>query len=130
MFLGAALVSCFFFMEETNYHRQTVGVVETTEVDPVDVAQTGEDIEKIEGKAARVSDSNDNKSAQVGTVEYRSNKTYLQKLSLWQPSAGQDVFNRAFASLKYFSWPVVAFSGFNFGLYVVSGISYNVLAHC
>ncbi|KIX08469.1 uncharacterized protein Z518_03125 [Rhinocladiella mackenziei CBS 650.93] len=113
MFLGLATVFCFFFMEETNYHRSTVGLVE----DNVTDLMTSPGCQ--EKQAAKNPGGFEVTSVRAGVLEYSTNKSFVQKLSLWQPSPGEDVFVRAFNSLKYLTWPVIFFAGFNYGIYVI-----------
>ncbi|KAK5312882.1 hypothetical protein LTR93_011153 [Exophiala xenobiotica] len=101
-------------MEETNYHRSTVGLVEDNgTIDPVTSA------EGQEKEPAKSRESLQVASVQTGVVEPASNKSFVQKLSLWQPPPGQNVFTKAFYSLKYLTWPVIFFAGFNYGVYVI-----------
>ncbi|KIX03955.1 uncharacterized protein Z518_07508 [Rhinocladiella mackenziei CBS 650.93] len=123
IFCAVALVFCFFFMEETNYHRSTVGIVETASgtQTPMSVAKEEKEIEK---NATTVTREPEGGSVETGPVHYSSNKTFFQKLTLWQPSPGQDVFSRAISSLKYLGWPVIFYAGFSYGSYL---IWFNVL---
>jgi len=118
IFLSVGLIICFFFMEETNYKRSTVGVVET-----ISGTQTPTDAtvqEKDASKSAVVAGGPQPSDIESGTVQYLSKKTQLQKLSLWQPSPGQNVVARAILSLKYLGWPVIFYAGFSYGSYLVS----------
>lgn len=106
-------------MEETNYHRATVGIVEVS---------AGSDTPAFQSMA----DDNNEKTTSVNkapetvvtgdTVQYRSEKTFVQKLSLWQPSPGLSPFKRSLASLKFLGWPVIFYCGFSYGSYLVSGL--------
>ncbi|KIV83248.1 hypothetical protein PV11_05293 [Exophiala sideris] len=122
MFLAFALVFCFFFMEETNYRRSTVGIVEVTSGTQTPITEAKD--EKEAEKTASVKRELELASIEKGTFQYGSNKTFFQKLSLWQPSPGQDVVGRALMSLKYLSWPVIFYAGFSYGSYL---IWFNVL---
>ncbi|EXJ54322.1 serine/threonine kinase 16 [Cladophialophora yegresii CBS 114405] len=120
IFLGVGLIWCFFFLEESNYKRATVGVVETTSGSQtptsVTVAEkTGEKLPEVTKEPATV---------ESGTITYGTNKTYLQRLSLWQPSKGENMLPRAIRSLKYLGWPVIFYAGFSYGSYL---IWFNVL---
>jgi MFS family permease len=118
MFLGFALVFCFLFLEETNYKRATVGVVEIVSGTQTPITSEATD-EKGAKETAPVKEP-EFTSVEKGTVTYGSTKTFTQKLSLWQPSPGQNMFARALMSLKYLSWPVVFYAGFSYGSYLVS----------
>ncbi|KAI1612946.1 MFS transporter [Exophiala viscosa] len=122
MFLACALVFCFFFMEETNYRRATVGIVEVTSGTQTPISEPRD--EKEAEKSASVRREPELASIEKGTFHYGSNKTFFQKLSLWQPSPGQDVVGRAVQSLQYLSWPVIFYAGFSYGSYL---IWFNVL---
>ena len=118
IFLGIGLIICFFFMEETNYKRSTVGIVESfsgTQT-PADATEQ----EKETEKGPVVSGEAQSPSIESGTIQYGSKKTFLQKLSLWQPSPGRNVLTRAILSLKYLGWPVIFYAGFSYGSYLVS----------
>ncbi|KIW22148.1 uncharacterized protein PV07_12469 [Cladophialophora immunda] len=121
IFLGVALIFCFFFMEETNYIRSTVGVVETSSGSQTPISAT-----KDEKATEKMPDVVNEPALNVesGTVVYGSNKTYLQRMSLWQPSPGEPMWTRAYRSLKYLSWPVIFYAGFSYGSYL---IWFNVL---
>ncbi|KAK5451702.1 hypothetical protein LTS15_007962 [Exophiala xenobiotica] len=123
MFLGCALVFCFFFMEETNYRRSTVGIVEVVSGTQSPVLTEPTD-EKAAAEKNTVAKEPDLASIEKGRIQSGSNKSFLQKLSLWQPSPGQDVVGRAVLSLKYMRWPVIFYAGFSYGSYL---IWFNVL---
>jgi MFS family permease len=115
IFNAVTFVFLFFFMEESNYQRQTVVASATSNsATAVSGAELG-DQEK-----ARSVTSQSAASIQAGTVT----KSFAQKLSLWQPSPGQNMFQRAKRSLQYLSWPVIAYCGFSYGSYL---ILFNIL---
>ena len=116
IFLGVALIWCFFFLEETNYKRATVGVVVTesgsqTPTSATAAEKTGEKVPEVHKEPATV---------ESGTIAYGSNKTFLQKLSLWNPMPGEGMIPRAIRSLKYLTWPCIFYAGFSYGSYLVS----------
>jgi hypothetical protein len=116
IFLGVGLIWCFFFLEESNYKRTTVGIVETnsgsqTPTSVTTAEKTGEKLPEVTKEPATV---------ESGKIAYGSNKTYLQRLSLWQPSRGENMLPRAIRSLKYLGWPVIFYAGFSYGSYLVS----------
>ena len=109
MFLGAAFIFLFFFMEETNYVRSSVGVVETTtETSSSPTLPTTPDAEKSPNTVAGTGVQDQGEGA---ISEYKT-KTFVQKLSLWQPSPGEDMLSRAIQSLKYLGWPVIFYAGY------------------
>ncbi|ETI20591.1 hypothetical protein G647_08629 [Cladophialophora carrionii CBS 160.54] len=120
IFLVVGLVWCFFFLEESNYKRATVGIVETTSgsQSPTSVTMAEKSGEKLPAV------TNEPASVESGTITYGTNKTYLQRLSLWQPSKGENMLPRAIRSLKYLGWPVIFYAGFSYGSYL---IWFNVL---
>lgn len=114
IFLACTLVFLFLFMEETNYTRKIDGVAPRT--DNSGQSQVGiTDEEKAEAATTQTTTSDEVRT---------STKTFVQKLSLWQPTPGANVFERAKRSLIYLSWPVIFYSGFSYGSYL---IWFNVL---
>lgn len=109
----------FFFLEETNYTRKTNGVVSETSSPPPE--SIGEDTEKSLPKTTATPTA----TATMATGEtYPPPKTYLQRLSIWNPHPGQAMLPRALLSLRYLSWPVIFYAGFSYGSYL---IWFNVL---
>lgn len=100
-------------MEETNYTRELVSE-DTTEVS---LSQGEVKNEKSDPVTA------DTPAAENGEV-YNTPKTFIQKMSLWQPSPGQNMLTRSWRSLKYLTWPVIFYAGFSYGSYL---IWFNVL---
>ncbi|OKL62903.1 hypothetical protein UA08_01191 [Talaromyces atroroseus] len=98
---GVVTVFLFFFMEETNYHRPSVGVVEISD----SIAS-----EKGDEKEA---------TAAISTSSATSKKTFLHKMSLWQTCPGDNPFKKSFLILRYLSWPVIFYAGFSYGSYLV-----------
>lgn len=122
IFLAFALVFCFFFMEETNYRRSTVGIVEELGSSGTQTPVPTEPKDEktvFDGKNATTTGDADVTGVEKGTLRAGSKKTFVQKLSLWQPSPGQDMLGRATQSLKYLSWPVIFYAGFSYGSYLV-----------
>jgi MFS family permease len=115
IFNAVTFVFLFFFMEETNYHRTTNGVVTVPGLDP-----TGLSAEHVDQEKTSPLTSQSTTSIEVGTVT----KSFRQKLSVWQPSPSQNMFERAKRSLQYLSWPVIAYCGFSYGSYL---ILFNIL---
>jgi MFS family permease len=115
IFNAVTLVFLFFFMEESNYQRQTTIVGTTPDSSPAELNAELGDLEKVQPLASQSATS-----IQVGTTT----KSFTQKLSLWRPSPGQSMFQRAKRSLQYLSWPVIAYCGFSYGSYL---ILFNIL---
>ncbi|KAK5044730.1 hypothetical protein LTR84_010504 [Exophiala bonariae] len=116
MALGLLLIFLFFCMEETNYVRKTSGIVAT-----LDATSPETSLQTDEEKTATVtktigSDSSDE--------TYGPPKSFVQKLAVWHPTPGKGMLQRAIDSLKYLGWPVIFYSGFSYGSYL---IWFNVL---
>jgi MFS family permease len=115
IFNAFTFIFLFFFMEETNYQRQSTGVASAPGSPPVGLAEALSDQEKPFPVTSR-----DVASIQAGSAT----KGLRQKLSIWQPTPGQSMFQRAKRSLQYLSWPVIAYCGFSYGSYL---ILFNIL---
>jgi MFS family permease len=115
IFNAFAFVFLFFFMEESNYTRKTADVVIAPVTIPAEPKGDSVDEEKAQSMRSPSATSID-----VGTAT----KSFTQKLSIWQPTPGQSMFERAKRSLKYLSWPVIAYCGFSYGSYL---ILFNIL---
>jgi MFS family permease len=113
IFLAAVFVFLFLFMEETNYTREVV----SEDTPEVTLSQGEIKNEKSDPVTA------DTPTAENGEV-YNTPKTFIQKMSLWQPSPGQNMLTRSWRSLKYLTWPVIFYAGFSYGSYL---IWFNVL---
>ena len=107
-------------MEESNYNRIPVTIGSVTPIP--DTPSTDLTTEVDQEKAHPVT-SQANTSEEIGWST-TSKKTYAQKLSIWQPSPGQNMFARAKRSLTYVTWPVIFYAGFSYGSYL---IWFNVL---
>ncbi|KAM0282488.1 hypothetical protein ACHAQH_003002 [Verticillium albo-atrum] len=114
IFLAFVFVFLFLFMEETNYNRKsTAAVVEA----PSLAADSLMDGKTVSAEAAPPI------ASETGEM-YSAPKTFVQKMSLWQPSPGQNMPSRALRSLSFLSWPVIFYAGFSYGSYL---IWFNVL---
>ncbi|KAH7029253.1 major facilitator superfamily domain-containing protein [Microdochium trichocladiopsis] len=119
IFLAIVFVLLFFFMEETNYNRkeiQSVPACRESSTSARGVAADG--TEKSLAPAAESSPSSEAGETHPPT------KTFVKKLSLWQPTPGQNMLSRALRSLRYLSWPIIFYAGFSYGSYL---IWFNVL---
>ncbi|KAI1612551.1 putative MFS transporter [Exophiala viscosa] len=110
IFTACVTVFLFFFMEETNYHRPHIGIVETSQS-----IMPEETNEKVGNTAT---------TTPAAPTEPYHKKTFLQKLSLWQPIPGENPVTKSVRILKYLSWPVIFYAGFSYGSYL---IWFNVL---
>ncbi|KAM0550259.1 hypothetical protein ACHAPJ_008928 [Fusarium lateritium] len=116
IFLGAVFTFLFLFMEETNYTR---GAAPGADI-PTN-SQTGED--KNDKSRPDAKATTQEPVSEIGEI-YAAPRTFVQKMSIWQPSPGRNMFSRSLQSLKYLSWPVIFYAGFSYGSYL---IWFNVL---
>ena len=110
IFCGGAFLFLFFFMEETNYDRRTVGVV-----------QKGSESPKSKNDAAEKQPGTTSPDANLQT---HKTKSFVQKLSLKDKSRPQRMLYRFGLSFRLIGWPVVFYAGFSYGSYL---IWFNVL---
>ncbi|KAH6684966.1 major facilitator superfamily domain-containing protein [Plectosphaerella plurivora] len=115
IFLAFVFVFLFLFMEETNYNRKPMAPATDSAMLPD--AATADDEKDLSPRAKPTASEHSGET-------YAAPKTFLQKMSLWQPSPGQNMLNRAMRSLKFLSWPVIFYAGFSYGSYL---IWFNVL---
>lgn len=117
IFSGVCFVFLFFFLEETNYDRPTMGVIyaEETHDDPCEKTSSSPAAAATvnESKGALPRDSNRN------AILQGSEKTYWQKLSLIDKSRPFLMHRRAWQILRFIAWPVVFYSGFSYGTYLI-----------
>ncbi|KAF4415244.1 serine/threonine kinase 16 [Fusarium austroafricanum] len=116
IFLAAVFIFLFLFMEETNYVREPTPEA----VSPATFASTEDGDEK--GRSTADAETK-RPIAEKGEV-FTTPKTFIQKMSLWQPSPGHNMLTRSWQSLKYLTWPVIFYAGFSYGSYL---IWFNVL---
>ncbi|KAK1816932.1 hypothetical protein LTR12_008654 [Friedmanniomyces endolithicus] len=119
IFLSAAFVFLFLFMEETNYDRSTSGVAHPG---PEASLEPGANLASAD-KPAVATDSPETGSLEAGQTKYKE-KTFLQRLSLFDVSRKQRMPYRMLLSLRLVSWPVIFYAGFSYGSYL---IWFNVL---
>ncbi|KAH9885935.1 putative MFS transporter [Xylariomycetidae sp. FL2044] len=117
IFCGATWVFLFLFMEETNYDRRSVGV------EGEEGVISSSDARKNKRTAAVDGDDNNVVTGDETTTKTRT-KTFLQKLNLKDKPRPFMMHYRAWQSLKFLSWPVVFYSGFSYGTYL---IYFNIL---
>ncbi|KAJ0118245.1 hypothetical protein J7T55_009028 [Diaporthe amygdali] len=119
VFCAVISVFLFFFLEETNYDRKTVGVIEgiqaSSAVDSEAASPSNESKSLPEkGPGAGTPES---PAAELSTPYKR--KTYRQKLALWDKPRPFMMVWRAVQILKLLSWPVIFYAGFSYGTYLV-----------
>ncbi|OTA86368.1 hypothetical protein M434DRAFT_82144 [Hypoxylon sp. CO27-5] len=116
IFCAATWVFLFFFMEETNYDRRTVGIVaESSEGVAEPSSPVGE-------KSKKTSEDPSDGIERIPSPEggpSAATKTFWQKMSLIDKPRPFMMHYRAWQSLKLLSWPVVFYSGFSYGTYLV-----------
>lgn len=118
---GASFLFLFFFMEETNYDRKTVGVVISNSQQITEKTE-GSDNEKTEGSLKTSSGDVEGASSNVAIAESYPVKTYWQKLSLLDKPRPFMIFAMIWHQLKFVTWPVVLYSGWAYGISVVWSI--------
>ncbi|OAQ96105.1 hypothetical protein LLEC1_07488 [Akanthomyces lecanii] len=103
LFCAGSFVFLFLFMEETNYARESVGVVYEPSV-------SSPQEEKFMSKAVH-----------VDVVEYPPEKTFVQKLALFSTGEKQPfrMHVRAWQCLRFLTWPTVFYAGFAYGTYII-----------
>jgi MFS family permease len=116
IFLAFTFVFLFLFMEETSYTRKVIEGIPLSTNSHQAHSTAAVDHEKADPVTTRPTTSEDGPRV--------STKTFVQKLSIWQPTPGHNVFVHAKRSLVYLSWPVIFYAGFSYGSYL---IWFNVL---
>lgn len=106
IFLAVAFFFLFFFMEETNYDRSTVGVIEDTLPLEMTNAQLVHDNEKHAGAAQPPASTPD-----IAAGSTHSQKSFWQKLSLRDSPRPNRFFHRMKQQLAFLAWPVVFYAG-------------------
>lgn len=105
IFLAIAFVFLFFFMEETNYERVTVGVVETAS--PTSTSGTSGVLDEERKVEQRLSEA-----SEVTPVHGYKKKSFWQKMALKdKPKPNNLMLKRALQGLSFLSWPVVFYAG-------------------
>lgn len=119
IFDAACFLFLFFFLEETNHERQPV------EVTHAEDSQEGVG-EKMSPSAAASNKDEEataswtNNGGDSGNIVLQgTEKTYWQKLSLLDKSRPFTMHKRAWQILRLIAWPVVFYSGFSYGTYLI-----------
>ena len=102
-------------MEETNYDRATVEVVNGG---PKGSAEPQTVLTSSDKSAVADAGSAETGSLEAGQTKYKE-KTYIQRLALWDAPRKQRMPYRAWLSLKLVTWPVVFYAGFSYGSYLI-----------
>jgi MFS family permease len=118
MFLGAVFIFLLVAMEETNYVRQYSGTTTPEDSESISLAETPDVPIGKQSSVPRVVPATRVMSAGVGQV-HRPKKSYWQKLSLWTPTPGPNILQSAIRSLRFLGWPVIFYSGFSYGSYLI-----------
>ncbi|KAL6864634.1 major facilitator superfamily domain-containing protein [Trichoderma novae-zelandiae] len=121
IFSGACFVFLFLFLEETNYDRPLVGVVYAAEAH--------------ESPGEKTASSSSSSGAAAGNESYGAaalpmdngnstmlqgkEKSYWKKLSLLDEPRPFLMHRRAWQILRLIAWPVVFYSGFSYGTYLI-----------
>ena len=115
IFTGTTFIFLFFFMEETNYDRVITGTV---------VVPGGR-----QSLIAEEEDDNNNlKHQQLATIQTTTSeelrlpgktKSFTQKLSLWHPAQNGTMLSHLRSITLYLTWPVVLYTGFSAGSYLI-----------
>jgi hypothetical protein len=106
IFLAFTFVFLFLFLEETNYSRETIGVVEaSTSAGSPAGSVAGGDVEKHPPVKPSA-------SSEAAPVSY-TKKTYWQKLALWDKRRPNHFFQRIERQLLFLGWPVIFYAGYD-----------------
>lgn len=113
IFCGMGFVFLFFFMEETNYHR---AVIFTQENNPSMGSSSPSPVSsEHEQKALASADVEATESSLSPT---KKQKTYLDKLKLWQAAGSRKsgpFWSMVTRPLVFLSFPVIFYAGFSYG---------------
>lgn len=106
IFIAVTVGFLFFFMEETNYTRHTVGTASAAGLTSSATSSEKGDKEKTPADAAPQQD------AEYGVVSNYSKRTFAQKLAIIGPTQPNNMLRRFWHILYYVSWPVVFYAGY------------------
>lgn len=115
---GIGFVILFFLMEETNYDRGTIGVIESAEASIGQTGDPGSDVEKVSPANDRVGAAQ-TVTADVGVGGTYKKKTYWNKLSLFSQPSRISLLTMTWRPFTFVSLPVIVYSGFAYGCTVV-----------
>lgn len=109
IFCAVAFVFMFFFMEETNYDRQSVGVVDLTASSEKSQSRENQ-IRTMESDVGKKASNMDTRLDGDGRT-----KNFLQKMSLKDRPRRQLMHVRFFQQLRFVAWPNVFYAGWAYG---------------
>lgn len=121
IFCAATWIFLLFFMEETNYDRRTVGLAATTAA-----AGCRDEADALRGAGERKAEkpASYTHGAVAPCEEEPATKSVWQRLAVVDKPRPFMMHRRAWQSIKLLSWPVVFYSGFSYGSYL---IYFNIL---
>jgi hypothetical protein len=98
-------------MEETNYDRKTIGIVEKSSAVASSAGSDTEALADPETTREKTNDvSGEEENEEMGLTY--SKKTFLQKLAPWDPAKPKNlIFYRAKMELRFLRWPVIFYAG-------------------
>ncbi|KAJ5288633.1 hypothetical protein N7478_001663 [Penicillium angulare] len=112
---GLAFLVCFFFMEETMYHRQVLPIQQiNNEIEVAATPTAGED-NKSEKDQSTIT-----RQLSQAVVESYLTKTYWQKLMPFTPLNGRrnTFLEMMYMPLRMFRFPSIVFAGFSYGCFL------------
>jgi MFS family permease len=109
IFCAVGFIFMFLFMEETNYDRNSIGIVETGGT-PASGSQRALTDPERSFKTAPDADS-----TQKPPTSVKPTKSFWQKLSLKDQSRPQLMHHRVKRQLAFVLWPNVFYAGFAYG---------------
>lgn len=106
IFMAFTLVFLFFFMEETNYHRNRTAVPSANAQRTPSQGGSDTDLEKATAEPTEAV------PASRASVRGYKKKSYIQKLSLLGPRQRKNhMLRRAWQMLYFLSWPSIFYAG-------------------
>lgn len=108
IFAGAAFISLFVFLEESNYDRSASATGEFS----------GNSSAKEDAENRTAHETNE-QQVDTPVVTYGKEKTFVQKMSLKDSKRKFMMHWRAWQSLKFLAWPNIFFAGFSYGTYLI-----------
>lgn len=118
IFVGASFIYLFLFLEETNYDRcNDWAKLSDSSSHPSPPAPDGLSTQSDDKTLA--ADGADLRRVGTPVVLEGTEKTFLQKLSLLEKPRPFMMHQRAWRIMRLISWPIVFFSGFAYGTYLI-----------
>ncbi|KAL6824709.1 major facilitator superfamily domain-containing protein [Trichoderma sp. SZMC 28015] len=118
IFGGGCFLFLFFFLEETNYDREPLEVIYAEDAH-------GSSVEKTASPSPGATTGNESDEAALpqdginSVMLQGTEKTYWQKLALFDKPRPFLMHRRAWQILRLIAWPVVFYSGFSYGTYLI-----------